>query len=162
MNKPCQVCGDIFNSTRKNRKLCSDACREEMLREHGRNNYNKHRSSVLEKKRKHYQENKEALRAAKREWRKHNPDRDAEIQRKSRDKHRDKRRRSDNAYRKGLREEAQAEISVLKETLDTLKFTEANRALIQDLVDHINDRRELRDALDYYWLGAAEEFLEDV
>lgn len=161
MNKPCQVCGDIFNSTRKNRKLCSDACREEMLREHGRNNYNKHRSAVLDRKKEYYQENKETLCAAKRKWRKNNPERDAEIQQKSREKHWDKLRRSDNAYRKGLREDAQAEINVLKETLDSLKFTEANKPLIRDLVDHINDRRELRDALDYYWLGAAEEFLED-
>ena len=161
MLKPCEVCGVIYNSTRQNRKMCSDACREERLREHGRSNYNKHREAALSRKKEYYKENADELRRKKREWRLENPERDKEIQAKSREKHRVKRRAGDNAYRKHLRDEAAGEIKALKETLDAIELKHSNRDLIQDLVDHISERRELVEALDYYWLGAAVEFLED-
>jgi hypothetical protein len=116
---------------------------------------------VRSRKKEYYKENADELRRKKREWRLENPERDKEVQAKSREKHRVKRRAGDNAYRKHLRDEAAGEIKALKETLDAIELKHSNRDLIQDLVDHISERRDLVDALDYYWLGAALEFLED-
>ena len=161
MIKPCQVCGELFNSSREYRKLCSDECKEEQLRIHGRTNYSKNKQAVLERKKVYYKENAEEIRRKKREWRLENPEREKEIQAKSRQKHYAKIREADNSYRKHLRDEAKSEIKVLKETLDAIEFHPSNKQLIQDLVDHITERRELVEALDYYWLADAQEYLED-